>query len=292
MASTVAASFNLLFEDLRLTERQKSLAQGRISHLQSYFAPPAFQIARAPHAIGSYGRETLVRWGRDIDVIVALADVPYWERYKGDSRRFLYWVRDGLNSAYPGTKVSSKEVAVRMLLSDDLQVDLVPSFTRDAQGGGFYIPNGSGGWRQTNPLYHDHLMATSNARLASRLKPLAKLMKAWNLANGSHLRSFHLEMMVEHMWHDVPSIPSYPIALASTLTAAARWASNTFADPWDSSQNIDTYLTSSERALVVRILTKDGADAVKANAAEAAGRQAEAVALWDVIFARKSPALH
>jgi hypothetical protein len=292
MAATVSASFAALLEDLKLTARQKEVADGRIAHLRSYFSAPNFLIRTPARAIGSYGRETLVRWERDIDMIVSFSDDPYWPRYTGDSRAFLYWIRDGLNNEYPGTKVSSKEVAVRMMLSDDLQVDVVPAFGRDAQGAGFFIPNGSRGWQATNPLYHDQLVTNSNVRLGGQLKPLIRVLKAWNIANGSHLRSFHVEMMVERMWQERTALPALPIATASSLTSAAGWVAQRFPDPWMTSQYIDSYLSNSERALVVGFFKTDGANAAKANVAEAAGRHIEAVDLWDAIFARKVAAFH
>lgn len=290
MAATVTASFNALLEDLKLTERQQAVARERISHLKTYFSPPRYQIGMAPWAIGSYGRETLIRWERDIDVMVALSVPAYWEQFKSDSRLYLYWIRDNLNNEYPDTKVSSKEVAVRMFLSENLQVDLVPAFIRS--GGGFYIPDGSKRWTSTNPLFHDELVTNANVRLGGSLKPLIRVMKAWNIANGGHLRSFHLEMMVERMWQGRTSMPSLPIALASTLAAAAGWVSQQFGDPWIPSQRIDAYLSAQDRALMVRFFMTDGVDAAKANVAEADGRQAEAVDLWDAIFARKSAAFH
>jgi Second Messenger Oligonucleotide or Dinucleotide Synthetase domain len=290
VAATVTASFNALIDDLKLTARQREVADARVSHLQSYFSPPMWQIGKAPWVIGSYGRETLVRWERDLDVMVALSVPAYWESFKSDSRRYLYWVRDYLNKEYPDTKVSSKEVAVRMELSDNLQVDLVPAFARS--GGGFYIPDGSKGWTSTNPPFHDELVADSNVRLDGSLKPLIRVMKAWNIANGGHLRSFHLEMMVERMWQTRTSMSQLPIALASTLAAAAGWANQPFGDPWMPTQRIDAYLTATDRTKVVGFFTTDGANAAKANEAEAAERQAEAVDLWDAIFARKSVAFH
>jgi hypothetical protein len=290
MAATVTASFNALLEDLKLTERQQTVARERVSHLQTYFSPPMWQIGKAPWAIGSYGRETLVRWERDIDVMVALSVPAYWEAFKDDSRRYLYWVRDYLNKEYPDTKVSSKEVAVRMELSENLQVDLVPTFIRS--GGGFLMPNGSAGWMATNPPFHDEMVAASNIRLGGRLKPLIRVMKAWNIANDGHLRSFHLEMMVERMWQKPTAMPTLPIAMASTLTAAAGWANDPFYDPWMPTQRIDSYLSDASRATVVGYFATDGADAAKANLAEAAGDQAKAVDLWDAIFRRTAPAFH
>jgi SMODS domain-containing protein len=293
MGPTATASFNTLLRDLNLSDRQVALAEGRIAHLQSHFSAPAFQVRMPPRAIGSYGCGTLVAWERDIDVIVALADAPYWERYKNDSRTFLYWIRDGLNTAYPGTKVSSKEVAVRMFLAENLQVDLVPAFGRDTQGAGFYIPNGSRGWLETNPLFHQELVAKSDARLGGRLKPLIRVMKAWNLANGHHLKSFHVQMMVERMWKEASSMPaSVPVAMASSLKAAASWLANPFPDPWFPTQKIDSYLSAADRAKVIGYFETDAADGAKANAAEAAGRHAEANNLWDSIFRRASSAFH
>jgi hypothetical protein len=179
-----------------------------------------------------------------------------------------------------------------MMLGDDLQVDLVPAFGRDAQGGGFYIPDGFGGWRQTNPLYHHQLVANSDQRLNGRLRPVIRVMKAWNLANGRHLRSFHLEMMVERMWQKVAGLPAMPDAVASTLKAAASWAAAPFADPWDAPQKIDSYLTEAERDLVVRYFDVDAANAAKAISSAASGQQATAVDLWDAIFNRKVSSFH
>lgn len=293
MAATVSASFAALLSDLDLSDRQAAIAKGRIQHLRAHFSAPGFKVRTPPRAIGSYGRGTLVAWERDIDVIVSLADDPYWERYKGDSRAFLYWIRDGLDNAYPGTKVSSREVAVRMFMSENLQVDLVPAFGRDAQGSGFFIPNGSKRWTATNPLYHDWLVSTTDARLGGRLKPVVRLMKAWNIANGHHLKSFHVEMMVERMWHDISSMPaSRQVALASSFKAAASWLQNPFPDPWMSSQFVDAYLSRADRAKVIGFFETDATDGARALAAEAAGRHAEAIDLWDAIFRRAASAFH
>ena len=39
-------------------------------------------------------------------------------------------------------------------------------------------------------------------------------MKFWNHANGHHLRSFHVELMVWRMWKDLTSLPAYSHAVA------------------------------------------------------------------------------
>lgn len=59
-----------------------------------------------------------------------------------------------------------------------------------------------------------------------------------------------------------------------------------------SSQYVDSYLNAADRAKVVGFFETDAANGARANAAEAAGRQAEAVDLWDAIFRRATSAFH
>jgi hypothetical protein len=97
--TTVGAAFESMLADLRVTERQKVIANGRITHLDAFFRAN-YRLAKAPWAIGSYNRETLIRWERDVDVMVALSTDPYWSRFEHDSAKFLNWIRDGLNREY------------------------------------------------------------------------------------------------------------------------------------------------------------------------------------------------
>lgn len=287
MATTVQGGFDELLRSLSLTDYEAEIAAGRVRNVQAIFSAK-YACARTPWAIGSYGRETIVRWKRDIDIMVALDDT-YWPRYQSNSRAFLYDIRNMLNDAYGDTTVSSKQVAVRMMLSGGLQVDLVPTFVHDY--GGFLMPNGQYGWQRTNPPYHDALMTAANARLQSRLKPLVRLMKAWNQTNGSHLRSFHLEMIVERIWQNATSLPRTPDAVATMLTYAGSWVRSAFPDPWvDSGQRLDTYLSNETRASVADNLDRDAGTAKAALDAEAAGRIDSAFSFWNIVFYKKFPA--
>ena len=229
MATTVIGGFNGLLADLDLTPNQKAIAEGRVSHLDTWFRNNV-SCARYPFKIGSYERGTVIRWRRDVDVLVALAYDPYWARYGSDSSAMLYWLRSKLNDAYGSTTVSTKQVAIRMALGDGIQVDLVPGFVRKDDG--YLIPNGKGRWQSTNPPFHATLMSTNNVRLDLKLKPLVRLMKAWNEANGRHLHSFHLEMMVDEGWHKEASVGDHPHAMADALRKTITWLKYPMYDPW------------------------------------------------------------
>jgi hypothetical protein len=288
MATTVAGAFTELQARIALTPNQRTIAAGRLANLQTFFANN-YVVATPPWAIGSYGRDTIVRPERDIDIMVALG-TGYWPRYQSDSRAFLRWLRDGLNRAYPNTRVGVREIAVHLALGDGLEVDLVGGFHRS--GGGFLIPNGGGLWQATNPPFHDKLMTDANVRLGSQLKPLVRVMKAWNImGNGARLRSFHLEMIVERVWQKATSLPSMPAAVAATLKTGAGWVRATHPDPWTpSGQNLDSYLTASARASSAKAMDDDAVRAAEAIAYVAAGQTAKAFERWDIVFGHQFPA--
>ncbi len=289
MATTVPAAFTELQARLALTPNQRTVAAGRLTNLQAFFAAN-YTVATAPWAIGSYGRGTIVRPERDIDIMVALGVAEYWARYEGDSRVFLRWLRDGLNRRYPNTKVGVRGITVHLALGEDLEVDLVGGFHR--KGGGFLIPNGSGGWQATNPPFHDRLMTDANVRTRSALKPLVRTMKAWNImGNGGRLHSFHLEMIVERVWHKATALPALPVAVAATLKTGAGWLRAPHPDPWKpSGQKLDSYLSTTTRAAVARTMDEDAVRAQAALDYVAAGQTAKAFDRWDVVFGRQFPA--
>jgi hypothetical protein len=248
--------------------------------VKRFFSDNFVMAQNGAWATGSYSRGTLTRWQRDVDLMAALSVSEYDSTYGNDSRKFLYFVRDALDEEYESTKVSSRLVSVKLDFSDFV-VDVVPCFRRD--GGGFLIPNGAGGWKATNPPFHYELMKDADAAHGNRLKPLARLMKAWNLANGHHLASFHVELMTERMWRD-DKIGPYAGAVASTLKTMPSWLRNAFPDPWAAGGNIDADLSRDDRAVAIRMLEEDADNAEQAIAYVDQGQTEKAFKRWDVVY--------
>lgn len=287
MPTTVSAAFDELLRRLRLTDRQKEVARGRVSHLRQFF-DNNYEVAKSAWPIGSYGRETIIRPERDVDVMVALSVSAYWSTYESDSAKFLRWIRAGLNREYPATRVSTRQIAVVIELGEDLQVDLVAGFQR--KGGGFLIPDGSGGWMSTNPPFHDELMETSNLRLDSSLKPVARLMKEWNRQNRGYLQSFHQEMVVERVWQSASGRLNMAHAVAETLRCEPGWVRKRFPDPWMPTKYIDDYLEPARRETVAKMLEQDAVNSSRAREAEARGDHRAAIAEWSKVFPKEFPA--
>lgn len=288
MYRSISDGFKELIDRQKLNALQKEIATSRISTI-SNFMQDEFSLREYPFITGSYARETMCSGERDIDIVCVFEpynSTSYWERYKFNSKTFLYWVRDALNDRYATTKVSSKQVAVTLDFNT-IKVDLVPCFPRS--GGGYLLPNGLNGWNDTNPKYHTQLISNRNFELFQRLKPLIKLSKTWNHANGHHLQSFHLEMMVEKMWQEASYIPIWSDAIKQTIAALPSWLDTNFMDPWDSTNQIDSYLTQSTKELLIRMLIEDADRAKNAIYYESINNIDEAFNQWDNVFRNLFP---
>ncbi len=288
MARTVESAFSELLDRQRLTSTQVEVANTRIAALQEFFSND-FTMAERAFKTGSYARGTICAGQKDVDLMAPLDYPTYKDRYDHDSRAFLYYVRDQLNERYSATKVSARQVAVTLDFRS-ITADVVPCFQRAGQGGGYFMPDGSGGWIDTNPKYHAHLISTGDAAHNGMLKPLIRLIKAWNLANGNHLRSFHVEVLVYNMWNNNNIGIILSRSVSSTLSVMASWVDSSCEDPWDSSARIDDYLSTQERGTVVRMLQEDAVAATRAEEYRVAGKIEHAFERWNSVYRRTFPA--
>jgi hypothetical protein len=282
MATTIEAGFNELLERQRLTSTQVQTADTRVAALKAFFAKN-FEMAEPAFTTGSYARGTICAGQRDVDLMAPLDYATYKARFDNDSRAFLYYVRGILNDRYASTTVSSKRVAVTLDFQS-ISADVVPCFLRADDGRGYWMPDGAGDWQDTSPRFHTNLINTANSAHNDQLKPLIRLMKCWNLANSSHLRSFHVEILVQRMWDSQTIGSSWPRAVAATLAVMASWVEDRCKDPWDGSAYVDDYLSEGERSQVARMLRQDAGGSADAEQHRQAGRHAAAFERWATVF--------
>lgn len=285
MAKTVEAAFDELIGRQALTSIQEKTVTERGMRLGIYFTSN-FTMAETPFYIGSFARQTSCASQRDIDMMAPFSVSVYWDRYKNDSRAFLYWVRNHLNDHYHSTEVSSRQVAVTLDFTI-IAMDVVPCFRRT--GGGYLMPNGAGGWMATNPPFHTQMIAAADKAKAQRLRPLVKLLKAWNIANDHLLSSFHTELMVEAMKRAY-SVGAWPSEVAAVLKTLPSWVLAPFPDPWPDGQRVDKYLTDDTRQKVLGMLVSDAQTAAEAEALRGRGRIEEAFQKWDIVYRKTFPA--
>jgi hypothetical protein len=284
MVWTVEAAFEELLSRQGFTSNQFAVARTRVRSIGSFLAN-TYAIGQEILPYGSYARGTIAAGQRDLD-LMALLPSGYWSRFQGDSRPFLYWFRNTLNEHYHATEVSSRQVAVRLDFTQ-IVTDIAPGFVR--KGGGFVIPDGSGGWQATNPPAHGSMIQQEDAAHAGRLRPLIRLMKDWNQANGRRLTSFHIEMMTTAIKRG-HEIGTWSAEVATVLFYLPSWIMSGFPDPWQPGTPVDAYLTADRREAAARSAKQDAVRARDAETYRLAGRTSDAFARWSIVYYGKFPA--
>jgi hypothetical protein len=278
MVLTTAKAFDEFKNKLLLTDAQKELVKGRRTTAAKYLAdsfPASGDLPlRTTKLIGSAGQNTIIRPLDDVDILAIFdnRDDIFDRLYRKDSQKFLYRVRDALN-AYKVEVVGARGQAVRLFYKAAPHVDIAPVF--QWSGGGYALPNGTGGWLTTNPDVQDEWIAKRQGELGNRLKPMVRLIKRWNNTHSKYLKGFHVEVMVATMFSSLGG---------DSRDACAKfflWAQNRLrvSDPAGHGGDLSTYLSQSARASVLSSMKSAQDRATKANAAETAGDHKEAIRL-------------
>ena len=120
--------------------------------------------------IGSYARHVSIYRIRDVDVLCRLPE------YSGDdAEALLDLVEKVLRDKFGDERVERQDRSVKVEFPDyDLAVDAVPA---RPCGGQWEIPDGEGGWQETNPLKLGALTTDMNANNDERYVPTVKLVR-------------------------------------------------------------------------------------------------------------------
>jgi hypothetical protein len=289
MATTTAAAFNQFKAALKLTGPQKLRVSARrdatAGYVKQAFPTTSDMPLSQTKLIGSAARDTIIRPIDDIDLLAVFENRDeVFERYRRDSRSFLYRVRDGLQAYSSVEVVGARGQAVRFFYKDAPHVDVAPVFKwREA---GYALPDGRGGWLTTDPDEHARYFKARSEQLGTNAKPFVRIMKQWNRSHSKYLKSFHLEVMITNTFESLGS---------DSRDAAEKffgWGKShvRVTDPAGHSGDLSTYLTYSNRQSVLTNLESSRQRAASANAAELAGNHEEAIRLWRLVLGNEFPA--
>jgi len=288
MAGTAAKAFDEFKGKLILTDIQTEIVKDRRrstkGYLEDAFGTSSSLPLSSTYLMGSAGRDTIIRPVDDVDVLVVFEnkDNIFDRLYRHDSQKFLYRVRDALNK-YQVKVVGARGQAVRLFYKQTPHVDIAPVFKWS--GGGYALPDGSGGWLTTDPYVHHEWVAKRNKELGYKLKPMVRMLKRWNNVHSKYLSGFHLEVVVATVFSNIDGDSR------DACEKFFRWGQNQLcvSDPAGHSGDLSSYLTYSTRSTVKSNMESARLRAEKANAAEASGNHAEAIRLWRIIFGDEFP---
>jgi len=289
MATTTAGAFNEFVNKISLTGAQSTIVSGRRSTTHSYLAASFGANSDMPlvrtSLIGSADRGTMIRPLDDIDVLAVFSNAGgAYDKYRWDSKQFLYRVRQAL-AGYQIQTVGARGQAVRLFYQNEPHVDIAPVFSYGA-GGGYALPAGDGSWITTDPDSHKQWFNERNQALNYHLKPFVKILKRWNRLHSSYLKSFHLEVIAANFFSSMGS--NCRDALRLFFERAALHID--VSDPAPHGGSLSGYLTYTNRQQLASRFSTAHARAVNAIAAENRGDQAESIRLWRLELGDEFPA--
>lgn len=280
---TTAQAFAKFLDDIEPTPYQSgTLIPARktfvIDKLKESFPSTSDMPYLTGNLMGSAAKDTIIRPVDDIDVLVTFNNVNgAFNKYRTNSQDFLYRIRNHFNSHSP-QQVGARGQAVRIFFQQGGHLDIAPTFWYS--GDDYYLPSGNGGWITTAPFKANNWLNARNQAMGYHLKPVVRLLKAWNRQHSSHFNSFHLETLAAATFTSMGS--NYRDALQKFFGWAKTGLS--VADPGGHSTDISSYMTYNRRRDAMTALGTAHAKATNAMAAEALGNHTEAIRLWRIIL--------
>ena len=156
--------------------------------------------------IGSWGKQTAIRPPRDVDIYFRLPPAVYhrFQNYVGNRQSaLLQEVKNVLSITYPNTDMSGDGQVV-LVHFGSYAVEVVPAFY--LTNGNYCIcdTNNGGSYKETNPPAEAAYIEQVDAANNRNLRPLIRMLKAWQDCCSVPLKSFQLELVAAAFIHQSP----------------------------------------------------------------------------------------
>jgi hypothetical protein len=243
MATTVKESFKQFATNLNITDRQETVVSNcRKNVVEKIGNKISLHPDQSSKLIGSYDRDTIIRYLKDGDVDVMMVlhygNNKDWDTDDGAAKA-LNRFKEILKDAYPDTECNVDRNCVTMKLSQ-FRLDVVPAFKFN--DGSYTIPDTHRGkWLKTNPVKFADEVTRINKNMNSIFVPLVKMLKGWNKTLSKPLRGFHLECMLINHYKNYTQDYSYESTLNVFFSKLPSYLSAASYDPISGDQ-VDLYL--------------------------------------------------
>lgn len=188
----------------------------------------------------------------------------------------------------------SGEAVVLNLISKDWSFDIVPCFHTviESDGRSYYlIPNGSGGWKKTDPTIDREAIQSTNQQLDGKVLELIRLVKRWNKTKKAHtIPSYLLEALLLNYCNTKTELSDYiDIRFRDALLYVANNIMYTVNDPKNIQGNINT-LSYGDKLILSQKASTDYGRACEAVKFEVDEKKYEkSIKKWGEIFGEEFP---
>lgn len=281
MAKTVEEGFRTLLGWLSPTTTETATAAShRVSieaKLKADFGMTSFFRS------GSFGHHTSVSGFSDVDYFAVIPTA----KLKKNSSSTLQEVKNSLASRFPNTGVTVRSPAVVVPFGSTASErhEITPADFVMQNGDGYFIyeiPDRYQGWMRSSPSAHNAWVNVQDNRLNSKVKPLIRLIKAWNYHRAGGIRSFYLELRTTQYCAGESTI-IYSIDVLRILRLLRDRALSAMQDPVGISGYVHPCTDAWKDEALSRINTAIGR-AEKAREAENAEKVADAFYWWKLVF--------
>jgi predicted nucleotidyltransferase len=165
------------------------------SSVKNYFGKRVISVG----TFGSYTRDTILprtydRYS-DVDIMVVFnQDTLY------TSETYRTWLKQFAEFEYKRSRIS-KDFPTVVVDMNHIKLDLIPTLIDYDRwyNSTTWIPDRNNSWQTTDPNGFNSKLIEANTRYNSVVKPIIRLLKAWNSRNEYPYYSFELEQFIADM---------------------------------------------------------------------------------------------
>jgi hypothetical protein len=195
MPRTVEEGFREFLRKLTASEYESEAAKNHRYSIKTRLEKDFDYVPRFTR-IGSFGNGTSISGNSDVDYLACLPTKHLTE----NSTYSLQKVRNSLDGRFPntGVRVSCPAVVCPFgtTASETTDVVLADYIGENDAYKVYEIADCAGGWRRASPDAHKSYVASVDEKLAGKVKPLVRFIKAWKCFRSVPISSFYLELRV------------------------------------------------------------------------------------------------
>lgn len=181
-----------------IRDEEKAKIKNSINTLESRLDDSLGDSIKEKFVFGSYSRDTILPRHMDED-----SDIDYLVVFKIEDynskiftpQTYLRWLRSFAESRYGSSEIYQSNPTIILSLNH-IHIELVPAIT-SLFSVGYKIPGKDyASWIPTDPKAFNEELINVNKKHDNNIRKLVRILKYWNVKNGSPFESYELEQQI------------------------------------------------------------------------------------------------
>lgn len=206
----VAQRFSKFQSNLQLTAAQQADGFTKLSGVNACLNRAYYNSnsdSDNSFVVGSWGKNTAIRPPRDIDLYFKLPEEVYYRFNTYSNNKQSAWLQEVkiiLQKTYPTTTSIRGDGPVVVVGFGSQSIEVVPAFALNNNGYWVCDTKSGGSYKETHPWAEIAYIDQSDKRNAYNLRPIIRMLKAWQTNCSVPIKSFHLELLAVEFLEQSP----------------------------------------------------------------------------------------